>query len=288
MSKRKFPDWFKFHYKEWANDECRLKLKRENSDTWLSVIILMHQSERPYVEGTREQLANQLRLTAEQFDDFFEDLRSTKTAKVRVRKIKKAARENKSGTCALGAEPTFFEHFVHVFRITSRRLSVEFRPYISDLRGESELRGADFGADRVREREKSKTQIKTQRKEEDSYSHTQHAGAGERPPHNLEPTQRQSIDDFLTEISANPKYAHIDIDEELLKATEWCRKHRRHNTQTFFRRWIERIDPPLPRSTNGTKAGKIGRSATDAGRRNGNVDRESAADIAKRIGADIR
>jgi phage replication O-like protein O len=60
-----------------------------------------------------------------------------------------------------------------------------------------------------------------------------------------EKPSRLSTEEFLKSLKANPAYAHINIDSEVVRARSWCEVHSRQCTQRFFINWLNRIEKPL-------------------------------------------
>lgn len=288
MARRK-DFWYKFNINDWETDECRLKLKRENSDTWLTAINIMHKTRSAFIEGTGEQLANMLGLTAEEFDGFFEDLRSTRTAKTSIRKVKKPApKPARKAAHELRdpAQPNFFPEILQIFRIVSRRLENEFKSGKQKTSPEpAQPARYKNGTAQVPQLEVSSNKLEVKSKNSSSFEEeSTHSLTSQKS--NFRPPKGQTRKQFLEDLAKDPKYRHIGgpamLERELAKAEEWCRKNRRHCTPTRFKEnWLDRIDRPV----NGN--GKRNSKTADAGRRNSTADRESAEDVARSIGAEI-
>lgn len=74
--------YIKFYIHEWLNDPNRLQLKRENSDSWLTACLFMRLSKSDRLSGTAEALADILSLTIDEFNNFIEDIKRTRTGDV--------------------------------------------------------------------------------------------------------------------------------------------------------------------------------------------------------------
>jgi hypothetical protein len=51
---------------------------------------------------------------------------------------------------------------------------------------------------------------------------------------------------YLEDLKKNPIHALIDIDRELEKAGQWCKKKNRKLTQRFFNNWLKKADRSIP------------------------------------------
>lgn len=51
---------------------------------------------------------------------------------------------------------------------------------------------------------------------------------------------------YLEDLKKNPIHALIDIDRELEKASQWCKKKNRKLTQRFFNNWLKNADRSIP------------------------------------------
>ncbi len=58
-------------------------------------------------------------------------------------------------------------------------------------------------------------------------------------------SKKQTGEEFLAALRANPNYAHIDLDVELARAEEWARRNKRQFNRRFITNWLDRIEPPL-------------------------------------------
>ncbi len=53
---------------------------------------------------------------------------------------------------------------------------------------------------------------------------------------------------FWEELKRNPLYEGVQIDRELERAKQWCKKKNRRLTQRFFENWLKKSDKDLPLS----------------------------------------
>lgn len=295
--------YYYFNINEWEGDSDRLKMSRANSDTWHSVINIMYKTKRATIEGTRDHLAKMLKLTPEEFDDFFEDLRTSGTAtkavivnlKIDGRKAAQYLRKSCADVAQMSAQRRFFAEFLPIYRIFSRNVEEKLKGKKSedlpeDKKLRKKLRGTNHEPARNASKELIVNKLRTNSSseaEEETNSLTSQADTF-RPPKGK--TRRQVCE----EISRDPKYKHIGgpgaIEHELKKLERWCSINRCHpSLKKFKESWLDRI---WPKETNGNKNGNGSRNGTaqaaDAGGRNGQGDRESAEDVARRIGAEIR
>lgn len=61
-------------------------------------------------------------------------------------------------------------------------------------------------------------------------------------------------DDWIETLKKEPIYAHVDFDREVRKATLWIKDHPgRKLTKSFFKNWINKIEPPLKINLNASK-----------------------------------
>lgn len=74
--------WLKLEINVWLHDLKLRGLKRENRDTWLTALLLMRLEGVDRLSGEPSNLAALLHLTAEEFEDFIEDIKRNKTANV--------------------------------------------------------------------------------------------------------------------------------------------------------------------------------------------------------------
>lgn len=56
------------------------------------------------------------------------------------------------------------------------------------------------------------------------------------------------MDDFVTELAADPTYSGIDVPREWGKAMNWCRVNNRKATRRFFVNWLNKIEKPISAS----------------------------------------
>ncbi len=59
---------------------------------------------------------------------------------------------------------------------------------------------------------------------------------------------RQTDDQWIDEIQADPANANVDVRKELGKAKFWCKNNRRVCTQQFFTNWL--LNPKVERTIN--------------------------------------
>lgn len=58
--------------------------------------------------------------------------------------------------------------------------------------------------------------------------------------------KEKNPDDWIQTLKKEPIYAHVDFDRELRKAEIWINDHPgRKLTATFFKNWINKIEPPI-------------------------------------------
>ncbi len=51
---------------------------------------------------------------------------------------------------------------------------------------------------------------------------------------------------FWEELKRNPLYEGVQVDRELERAKQWCKKKNRRLTQRFFENWLKKSDKDLP------------------------------------------
>jgi hypothetical protein len=59
---------------------------------------------------------------------------------------------------------------------------------------------------------------------------------------------------FIEQIKTNPLYANIEIDRELERARQWCRRRGRRLTQRFFENWLGKADRLIEMPVKESKA----------------------------------
>lgn len=293
--------FYYFNIDEWEGDTDRLKMSRANSDTWHTVINIMYKTKNATIEGPREHLAKMFKLSPEEFDDFFEDLRTSGTAsRAAITKVKlsgkKAAQMLRKSRAEVAQESfnvRLFPEFLPIYRIYSRNVDEKLKGKKTGALPEDEkLRQKLRGTNRVPARNTSKELIvnklitnSSSDEEENTNSLTNSYRESFRPPKGK--TRRQVCE----EISQDPKYKHIGgpgaIEHELRKLEKWCSQNRRHpSLKKFKESWLDRI---WPKESNGNKTGNgNGAKAANGSGPNGTGNRESDEDLAKRLGATIR
>jgi hypothetical protein len=58
----------------------------------------------------------------------------------------------------------------------------------------------------------------------------------------LTPPSSSTSASFWEELKRNPLYSGVDIDRELEKAKQWCKKNSRRLTERFFTNWLSKAD----------------------------------------------
>jgi len=60
------------------------------------------------------------------------------------------------------------------------------------------------------------------------------------------PRTPATFEEITAKVSADPKYAHINIPVEIAKVIDWLGKHPdRQFGDRFFRNWLDKVDPPV-------------------------------------------
>lgn len=60
---------------------------------------------------------------------------------------------------------------------------------------------------------------------------------------------KQTTEEWLADLKANPAYTQIDVDREHAKMCCWCAANRKQPTQRRFVNWLNRVDVPAGNGT---------------------------------------
>ncbi len=80
------------------------------------------------------------------------------------------------------------------------------------------------------------------------------------------PSTSVSASSYLEDLKKNPLHALIDIDRELEKAKQWCKKKNRKLTQRFFNNWLKNADRAIPTGSSKPKAQPMPQGTSDTER----------------------
>lgn len=203
--------WFKFDWDDWLNDEALSGCSLETQGLWLRCICFMYRGEAFELTGTIEQLRRKLGVLPEELTRCLHELKTNNVADVRFC----------NGDVSI------------ISRRRQRDLKYKEnnRLYVARHREKGECKTNVS----IQSKSKSKNKIR----EEDKSDAEASENRAQKP-------SQISNDEWLATLKNEPLYSHVDIDREYRKATLWIEDHpNRRLTKTFFKNWINKIEPPL-------------------------------------------